>query len=264
MDVLQEVLKNKQMNDQLVLKNSSGKDITTSLIIAKVFEKNHQHVLRDIKELSCSKEFRQANFGLSSYINSQNKKMPAYEITKDGFSFLGMGFTGAKASKFKEMFINEFNKREAMLKNDDYILDRAMAILADRVKALEENIVKQNYVIAEQHPKAVYHDKVLRSKGTCTSRVLGKELNLTAQQLHKILHDKKIIYPSGGGWLLYEKYQSMGYMKSDTYLYKSKDGKTEGTRIQSRWTEKGRRFVHMVIDEELRKKTNLQGGNLLF
>ena len=97
-----------------------------------------------------------------------------------------------------------------------------MAILADRVKALEENIVKQNYVIAEQHPKAVYHDKVLRSKGTCTSRVLGKELNLTAQQLHKILHDKKIIYPSGGGWLLYEKYQSMGYMKSDTYLYKSR------------------------------------------
>lgn len=45
-------------------------------------------------------------------------------MTKDGFSFLVMGYTGAKAGQFKEMFIAEFNMREAMLKSDDYILAR--------------------------------------------------------------------------------------------------------------------------------------------
>jgi len=258
------IINNYKMNNQLVLKNSLGKDVTTSLIVAKVFGKDHRHVLRDINELTCSEGFRKTNFGLSYYKSSQGKQIPMYEITKDGFSFLAMGYTGIVASGFKELFIAAFNQNEELLKSEEYILNRGREILAGRIKALEQAVVNRNYIIAEQHPKAVYHDKVLRSKGTCTSRVLGKELKLTAQQLHKILHEKKIIYPSGGGWLMYEKYQAMGYMKSDTYLYKSKDGKTEGTRIQSRWTEKGRRFVHMVIDEELRKKTNTTDGSLLF
>lgn len=36
-------------------------------------------------------------------------------LAKDGFSFLVMGYTGAKAAQFKEMFIAEFNRREALL-----------------------------------------------------------------------------------------------------------------------------------------------------
>jgi Rha family phage regulatory protein len=69
----------------LVLTNSTGKDITTSLIIADVFEKEHKNVLADIKNLSCSEQFRELNFQLSYYTSSQGKELPMYEITKDGF-----------------------------------------------------------------------------------------------------------------------------------------------------------------------------------
>lgn len=59
------------MND-LVFQNSNGDDITTSLIVAEVFGKEHKHVLRDIDSLSCSDSFRQSNFGLSF----KNRKLP--------------------------------------------------------------------------------------------------------------------------------------------------------------------------------------------
>ena len=57
------------------------------------------------------KDFRGHNFEPSSYKSKKNKDLPMYYITKDGFSFLVMGYTGAKAGEFKERFINEFNNK---------------------------------------------------------------------------------------------------------------------------------------------------------
>jgi hypothetical protein len=41
-----------------------------------------------------------------------------YEITRDGFAFLAMGFTGRKAAQWKETFIAAFNAMEQELLND--------------------------------------------------------------------------------------------------------------------------------------------------
>lgn len=72
-------------------------------------------VLRDIRELECSDEFRLGNFAESFYINSQNKKQPMYFITRDGFALLAMGYTGEKAMKFNEAYIRQFNAMEKAL-----------------------------------------------------------------------------------------------------------------------------------------------------
>lgn len=56
-----------------------------SLMVAKIFEKDHNKVLRDIRELDCSESFRLSNFGQSSYRNEQGKKQPCYNMTRDGF-----------------------------------------------------------------------------------------------------------------------------------------------------------------------------------
>lgn len=64
----------------------------------------------------CSEDFRNGNFAEPSYINSQNKKQPMYQITKDGFVLLVMGYTGEKAMKFKEDYIKAFNKMENELR----------------------------------------------------------------------------------------------------------------------------------------------------
>ncbi|MCE2603839.1 Rha family transcriptional regulator, partial [Pseudomonas aeruginosa] len=73
-----------------------GRPITDSQKVAETFKKEHKNVLRDIENLDCSDEFRALNFELSSYKSKQNKKMPEYIMTKDGFTFLVMGYRGKK------------------------------------------------------------------------------------------------------------------------------------------------------------------------
>jgi Rha family phage regulatory protein len=85
--------------EELVFKSAKSNPVTTSLLVAKIFEKNHKEVLRDISNLSCSDDFRQRNFALSSYRTIQNKNLPMYIMTRNGFSFLVLGYTGEKSGQ---------------------------------------------------------------------------------------------------------------------------------------------------------------------
>lgn len=102
------------MNELITIKKD--KAVTSSLKVAEMFHKNHAHVLRDIEALDCSSDFRESNFGLSSYKSEQNKRLPMYYMTKDGFTFLVMGYRGKKAAEFKEDYIKAFNLMENTLK----------------------------------------------------------------------------------------------------------------------------------------------------
>lgn len=89
--------------------------ITSSKILAERFNKRHDDVLKAIRNLECSDNFRLRNFAESSYLNEQNKLQPEFKISQDGFMFLAMGFTGKEAAKTKEQFIYSFNRmREAL------------------------------------------------------------------------------------------------------------------------------------------------------
>lgn len=94
-----------------LVSNQNGTPITTSTRVAEIFGKQHKDVLRAIDKLGCSREFTERNFTLCFEINDlQNGKPNRYfNITKDGAAFLIMGFTGERAGKFKEDYINAFN-----------------------------------------------------------------------------------------------------------------------------------------------------------
>lgn len=114
------------MND-LVFVGQNDRVLTTSLKVAEIFGKEHSKVMRDITNLYCSDDFRAANFGGSSYTSEQNKQFPMYEMTKDGFTFLVMGYTGKKAAAFKEAYIKRFNEMEAELRKKDNPTELLMA-----------------------------------------------------------------------------------------------------------------------------------------
>lgn len=103
-----------------IVECENGRMFTTSLIVAEVFEKEHKDVLKAIDNLECSDTFRERNFALSSYAvatgNGAIREYPAYRLTRDGFSFLAMGFTGKKAAAWKEKFLEAFNTMEAALR----------------------------------------------------------------------------------------------------------------------------------------------------
>ncbi|ALV25075.1 phage regulatory protein, Rha family [Campylobacter iguaniorum] len=91
-----------------------------TLHLAKVFGKNHHNILQAIKNLA-NDDFKSLNFKESVYINLQNKRQPCYNLTRDGFSLLVMGFTGAKAYRWKIEFIKAFNAMEAKLNHLKHI-----------------------------------------------------------------------------------------------------------------------------------------------
>lgn len=101
------------MTTQTLVRISGNRLVTTSLEISNHFGKKHKNVLQAIENLECSDEFVKLNFQPISYRDGMNREKPAYEITRDGFVFLCMGFTGSAAAQWKEKYIAAFNALEA-------------------------------------------------------------------------------------------------------------------------------------------------------
>ena len=102
---------------ELVFKSNEGVAVTTSLKIAEVFNKKHQHVMEAIRKLTSVENSTVLKmFVESQYVNEQNKEQPMFVMNRDGFMLLAMGFTGKKAMEFKIQFISAFNEMERLLK----------------------------------------------------------------------------------------------------------------------------------------------------
>lgn len=99
-----------------------GHAFTTSLLLAEKFGKKHKNVLRDIEIIlqKCpDQNFRRLNFEPTIYQvpgpkNSvRTEKM--YNLTRQAFTLVAMGFTGEPALLWKITFINAFDRMEQLL-----------------------------------------------------------------------------------------------------------------------------------------------------
>ena len=129
--------------------------VTTSLKIAEVFQKPHYDVLKSIRTLECSQSFQDGNFSFSFYLrklpNNATKKEPMYYITRDGFTFLAMGFTGKIAAKFKEAYINAFNEMERKLAGITVREDEIINIIRELCDDVNSRIKGHEKVLKKEH-----------------------------------------------------------------------------------------------------------------
>ena len=104
--------------NELVFRGQNDQVITTSLLVAETFEKEHRNVLKSIRKLMSATNVAVAQmFDETTYVNEQGKEQPMFFMNRDGFTLLAMGFSGEKALKFKVDYINAFNAMEAELKS---------------------------------------------------------------------------------------------------------------------------------------------------
>lgn len=137
------------MDELVVMRRKEA--MTTSLKVAEVFNKRHDNVLQSIQSLDCSDEFRLLNFKETFYTDEWNREQPMYYITRDGFTFLAMGYRGKKAAAFKEAYISAFNKMEKFItekQSAEYLEARAAGKLVrkeetDTIKKLVEYAKEQ-------------------------------------------------------------------------------------------------------------------------
>lgn len=104
--------------EKVSLSIQNGQPVVTSRQITDDFGKEHSKVIRSIEtiiESNSSQNWLQY-FIPSEYKDNSGKSNKEYLLTRNGFSLLVMGFTGAKALQWKLKYIEAFNKMEQVLK----------------------------------------------------------------------------------------------------------------------------------------------------
>ncbi|HEC1192357.1 Rha family transcriptional regulator [Campylobacter coli] len=153
-----------------------------SLFVAKIFNKRHDNIIKTIENLP-NDEFKTLNFEISSSIRKNGlfeKDTKFYNLTRDGFSLLVMGFTGEKAYKWKIEFIKAFNEMEKRLRNIEYEKHDKLAF---RQSLGYKSQLKQQKEKYENKIKALKYD-LEHKKELSFKRKLSKEELL---ELRKIL-----------------------------------------------------------------------------
>ena len=119
-----------------IVRNSGGRVVASSRDVADFFGKRHDHVIRDVDNLLKSLDSpnlgsAQAAFREVYEPDGQGIDRRSYDMTRDGFTLLAMGFTGQKALQFKLAYIDAFNRMEAALQqpSDQLGNDAAVAVL---------------------------------------------------------------------------------------------------------------------------------------
>jgi Rha family phage regulatory protein len=245
------------------VKEYEGQPVVSSREVANNFEKQHKHVLECIENLKEGVAEKSADLFIESkYQHPQNKQWyKEYLLTRDGFSLLVMGFTGAKALEWKLKYIEAFNKMEQYIKEQQVpqLTEKQMLQLQilngdemERIGALKQyegvitkplidTIEKQSDAINELKPHAEYAERVLEDKKTLlTPTQIAKDFGMAGKALNALLHDLGVQYKQNGQWLLYAKYQGKGY----TGPYQPD---IPNAKPQTRWTQAGKKFIHDIL-----------------
>ena len=171
--------------DSLGLKENGGRVMVSSRDVARVFEREHRTILQAIRELDCSPSFNEQNFLRIEYQDTLGRAKPEILMTRDGFTFLAMGFTGEKAARFKEAYISAFNQMERRLKaslpmtaKDLTNPDQLLAIL-NNWKADRDELKRLEQQQKKDEPKVSFAESVQRQdkEGYFPFSYLAKLLN---------------------------------------------------------------------------------------
>ena len=201
------------------------------------------------------------------YISGQNRNM--WFLTEDGFYEVCMQSTKPNAKIFKK----EVKKiLKTIRKTGMYMTDNVWDTITSNPEKLGEVLINygkvkrelehleeenqiQKQLIAEYKPIKEYVDTILSSEDTMTITQIAADYGLSAYELNKTLNEQRVIRKVGGQWILYAEHMNKGYTKSETITVKKKNG-TEKVVPNTRWTQKGRLFVHNLL-ETLGIKANM-------
>lgn len=218
----------------------------TSLEIAEVTGKRHDHVMRDIKNeiKELGTEISRPIFGESTYTNERGREYPCYTFGKKGAMQLALKYD----AKTRYRVIEHIER----LENKQQLPGTYKEALIKLVEQVEENeqLETQNKMLTQQNkelkPKADYTDTILKNKGLVTIGQIAKDYGMSAQKMNKLLHNLKVQFKQSNQWLLYSNYHDKGYTHSKTVDITKRDG-SKDIKMQTKWTQKGRLFIYELL-----------------
>lgn len=153
------------------IRDDSGVLRVSSRDVAKDFDKRHDNVLQAIASLECPNDFRLLNFQEKKIkvLTGTGEETAEVLMTFDGWTFLVMGFTGAKAARFKVLYIQAFNemREELRARNIQPAPTSSLALLEGMLSEIKGQDARLTELSA-RIDEAVASDSELRDTPTLT------------------------------------------------------------------------------------------------
>ena len=181
-----------------------------------------------------------------------NYKSQAIFINESGLYSLILSSKLESAKRFKHWVTSEV--LPSIRKQGGYMIARPEesdeVIMARALQIMYATLQRRDELIAKLQPRADYADHVLDSISCFTVTQIGKELGMTGHDLNMLLCSHKIQYVQSGQYLLYADYARQGLAKNRNYEYHTAEGELR-TKTYLVWTERGRDFIHRLVDPKL-------------
>lgn len=230
---------------QPVVAIKDGRTICDSRDVAAFFGKNHKDVLRDIRNLIVKEpDLERRNFAPFKIKDLTGESTSHYEMDRDGFTLLAMGFTGEKALKWKLRYIEAFNVMERELRdrpaadpmqvlNDPAAMRGLLLTYSEKVLALQEQTRAMQADVEAL-------DRIADTHGTFNRTTAAKMLGVTPHALIRWMRTHGWTYrrPGTDDDLAYQSKIAAGYLDHKINVGQRPDG-TEWSSTQVRITPKG-------------------------
>ena len=182
-------------------------------------------------------------------IDRLGRTQQAIFINESGLYALILSSKLDSAKRFKRWVTGEV--LPAIRKQGGYMLakkgESEKEIMKRALQIVQATLARRDEQIAQLQPRADYADHVLDSINCITTTQLAKELSMTAQQLNRRLCEMRIQYWQSGQYMLYADYVRQGFAKSRTRVHTVRDGIVL-TETYLVWTERGREFIHRLLN----------------
>lgn len=191
-----------------------------------------------------------------SILDTPGGKQRTTMINESGLYSLILSSKLPSAKKFKRWVTSEV--LPSLRKHDAYLSDKkieevltdpdTIIELATQLKNEREGRLIAEQQVNELKPKATYYDTILANPALMTITVIAKDYGMSGAEMNKKLHSLGVQYKQGNIWLLYTKYQRLGWTHSETHMVKRTDG-TEKAVVNTKWTQKGRLGIYELLKQ---------------
>lgn len=175
-----------------------------------------------------------------------------YQISVDMAKQICMVQKNKLGRLYRQYFLDlekAWNTPEQVMRRALQMAKKSEEELKQKCNMLGSEVIKQQAMIEEMAPKVSYLDKILQCPSLVLTTQIAKDYGYSARAFNQLLHHYNIQYKANDQWVLYAAYQGKGYVHSTTYSVKS-GNEIIRIRMQTEWTQKGRRFLYDFLKKE--------------
>jgi prophage antirepressor-like protein len=238
-----QIFQNQEFGAIRTISNEQGEPMFCLKDVCEVLELRTQKVVQRLEDDVLSKY---------PIVDNLGRAQQATFVNEDGLYDTILESRKPQARGFRKWVTSEV--LPSIRKQGGYIIVRPdetdEEVLARALQVMQVAVQRRDEEIARLKPRAVYADSVLDAINCITTTQLAKELGMTAQELNRLLCQMRIQYWQSGQYMLYAEYARQGFAKSRTRKHVLKDGIVL-TEMYLVWTERGRAFIHQLLDKNL-------------